>query len=90
MECYKVDYNDNLERINARSSRSDRAEILRRNGRGQELSRQGSDTAVAMNLSRASAAVVQRAMRAQQGGSKLGRPSIAALRSEARESLGTS
>jgi|EP01047_Picozoa_sp_COSAG01_P029806 hypothetical protein len=89
MECYKVDYNDNLERINARSSRSDRAEILRRNGRGQELSRQGSDTAVAMNLSRASA-VVQRAMRAQQGGSKLGRPSIAALRSEARESLGTS
>ena len=28
MECYKVDYNDNLERINARSSRSDRAMAL--------------------------------------------------------------
>jgi hypothetical protein len=28
MECYKVDYNDNLERINARSSRSDHAMAL--------------------------------------------------------------
>ena len=28
MECYKVDYNDNLERIDARSSRSDRAMAL--------------------------------------------------------------
>jgi hypothetical protein len=30
MECYKVDYNDNLERINARSSRSDREKMVYR------------------------------------------------------------